>query len=70
MPERSRLVDGSKSGQTCPVVGWSILGQPVLVKRDHPKSRFVRISDPHVLGLWVLLDTGRTYNGYLLPFVN
>jgi hypothetical protein len=40
-------LDHPKTGQIGPVLGWSILGYLVLVNMDHPKSRFVRISDPH-----------------------
>ncbi len=45
--KRSRLVDHPKTGQIGPVLGWSILGYPFLVNMDHPKSGFVRFSDPH-----------------------
>ncbi len=41
------VLDHPKTGPICLVLGWSILGYPVLVKMDHPKSGFVRISDPH-----------------------
>jgi hypothetical protein len=30
-------------------LGWSILGHPVLVKIEHPKSEFVRFSDPYCI---------------------
>ena len=39
----------------------SVLGHPVLVKRDHPKSGFVRYSDPYCICVRIL--NGRLYNG-------
>ncbi len=41
----SRIVDDSKS------LGCSILGCPVLVKIELPKSGLVRFSDPHCTSL-------------------
>jgi hypothetical protein len=45
----SRLVDHPKTGPICAVLGWSILGYPVLVNMDHLKSGFVRFLDPHCI---------------------
>jgi hypothetical protein len=47
--KRFRLVDHPKTGQIGLVLGWSILGYPVLVNMDHPKIGLVRFSDPHCI---------------------
>ncbi len=49
MKKWSRLADHPKTGQICPVLGCLILGCPVLVKIEHPKSGLVRFSDPHCI---------------------
>jgi hypothetical protein len=42
-------VDHLKTGRIRPDFECPDMGCPVLVKTDHPKSRFVRFSDPHCI---------------------
>jgi hypothetical protein len=61
-------VDHPKTGQIGPVLGWLILGYPVLVNMDHPKSRFVRFSDPHCIRYPVQLSDHKNKMASILFF--